>query len=96
MSPWWQLQLGQQEQQVGQQGLVLVLVLVLQHVVLGLGLGLGLVPNPDFLAIFLVRALPHQVRQETTQYGILAQGVRQAVPQARALRISWSLVQKIL
>jgi len=33
MSPWWQLQLGQQEQQVGQQGLVLVLVL--QHVVLG-------------------------------------------------------------
>ena len=41
MSPWWQLQLGQQEQQVGQRGLVLVLVLVLvlalvlQHVVLG-------------------------------------------------------------
>ena len=37
MSPWWQLQLGQQEQQVGQQVLVLVLVLGqgLQHVVLG-------------------------------------------------------------
>jgi hypothetical protein len=35
MSPWWQLQLGQQEQQVGQQVLVLVLALVLQHVVLG-------------------------------------------------------------
>ena len=38
MSPWWQLQLGQQEQQVGQQVLVLVLVLVLgqglQHAVL--------------------------------------------------------------
>jgi len=37
MSPWWQLQLGQQGQQVGQQVLVLVLVLGqgLQHVVLG-------------------------------------------------------------
>jgi len=33
MSPWWQLQLGQQEQQVGQQ--VLVLGQGLQHVVLG-------------------------------------------------------------
>jgi len=37
MSPWWQLQLGQQEQQVGQQVLVLVLGQGqgLQHVVLG-------------------------------------------------------------
>jgi hypothetical protein len=42
MSPWWQLQLGQQEQQVGQQVLVLVLVLGqgLQHAVLVLVPGL--------------------------------------------------------
>jgi hypothetical protein len=51
MSPWWQLQLGQQEQQVGQQGLVLVLVLVLQHVVLGL----GQVPEQELQALELSR-----------------------------------------